>query len=114
MNLRRLLCLVLLASLALSPAARANQHVQPVEMGLQPLYARMTEIRKEQLVASGILQSPLASPQKKAQAKSKYQALEAEKRRIEKEISQAHWMEESSLVKYSTDTTSPAAMPGQK
>jgi hypothetical protein len=105
---------ILLASLALSPAVWANQHIQPVSVGLQPLYARMTEIRKEQLVASGVLQSPLASSQKKAQAKSKYQALEAEKRRIEKEISQAHWMEESGLVKYGTATTSAASMPGQK
>lgn len=110
----RLVSLALLASLLLPPAAWAQQNIQPAEGGLQPLYARLTEIREEQFALSGTIQSPKVGPQQKAQAKTEYQKLEAEKLRIQKEISQAQWMQKSGLVNHGTSSPSPVPAPGQQ
>lgn len=104
----------LLASLALPPAAWAQQSIQPGEGSLQPLYSRLTEIREQQLALTRTIQDPKAGPQQKEQAKTAYQTLEAEKLRIQKEVSQSQWMQKSGLVNPGTSSPSPVPAPGQQ
>ena len=93
MNLR---CLALLALLAM-PLTTWAQNAQSVDSGLQPLYTRLEEVRKEQLALTDTIQSSKADPQQKAQATSEYQKLEAEKIRIQREIARVRMMDKSAL-----------------
>lgn len=108
MNIRHL---ALLAALVIPPAASAQTGPPP---GLQPLYERLEEIRKEQLALSGTIQSPSAVPPQKAQALSKYQALEAEKMAIQKEIGRVQRTGQSGFMKDGApaEPESPAPTPG--
>ena len=104
--------LVLLVTLALPLAVSAQQNIQSVDAGLQPLYTRMDEVRRAQLELSQTIQDPRSSAQQRAQAKTDYQALEVEKKRIEKEISRAQWQQKSGPANYGTD--SPGLAPDPK
>ena len=106
--------LVLLLTLALPLAASAQQNIQSVDAGLQPLYTRMDEIRRAQLELSQTIQDPRSSAQQRAQAKTDYQALEVEKKRIEKEISRAQWLQKTTPMNYGTDPSGPASASGPK
>lgn len=106
--------LVLFVTLALPLAASAQQNIQSVDAGLQPLYTRMDEVRRAQLELGQTIQDPRSSAQQRAQAKTDYQALEVEKKRIEKEISRAQWLQKSAPMNYGTDPSGPASAPDPK
>jgi hypothetical protein len=89
----------LLAVLALPSVAWA---IQSVDAGLQPLYARVAEIQSEQLALIRKLETRSASSASKSDAYRHYLMLGEERSRIDTEITQAKWMENSGLVKYGT------------
>lgn len=87
--------------------------------GSQPLYARLEEIRKEQLALTQIIQSPKTGQQQKAQAVSKYQQLEAYKQAIQEDIARLQRTGRSNFLKdpepgKTPGTTSPAPSSGQR
>lgn len=105
-------CLALLISLAMPLAAWAIQpplSIQPMEAGLQPLFDRLTEIRSQQRALSKKLESTFISSEGKARVHADFQALEAERQRIEGEIMRAAHMKNTGLVNYAlqTNTSSP-------
>ena len=107
LTLRRLALLVAL----LASSAWAQTGPPP---GLQPLYDRLAEIRREQQALSETIQSPSAVQPQKAQALTKYQALEAEKMAIQKEIGRVQKTGQSGFLKDGapTEPSSPAPTPG--
>jgi hypothetical protein len=96
MNVRRL---ALLASLVAPLTAWA---IQPVDVGLQPLYERAAEIQSKQFALLRKLENQSANSASKADAYRHYLVLGDERSRIDREIAQAKWMESSSLVNYVT------------
>lgn len=110
--------LALLLSLAMPlavGAVQAAQSFQPVEVGLQPLFDRLTEIRNEQRALSKKLEAAF-SQESKARVQADYQALENERQRLEKEIMRAAHLRNSGLVNYAflTDTSSPTLASGMQ
>lgn len=87
--------LALICFLAMPLAASAaqpemsTQSIQSVESCLQSLFDRMANIRNEQRALNKKLDDASLTPEDKARVQADYQALEIERKRIEKIIMRA-------------------------
>jgi hypothetical protein len=79
--------------------------IQPVEVGLHPLYARIQVIESEQQLLNQILQTPEASASERASSYHRYKLLEQERNQLAREIANAKKFAQSPLVTFMAPVT---------
>lgn len=79
--------------------------IQPVEVGLHPLYARIQVIESQQQLFNQILQAPEVSANERASSHRRYKVLEEERNQLEREIANAKKFAQSPLVTFMAPVT---------